>query len=117
MWIFLNNSFLSLVEDRTNPKNLLVRARVRGDIERVFPGAKAIHTPVRADYAWRASIDRTTAAVTIKSQVDKIDYTNFKDSVVEDDRHDAYVAVWTTMYGFQRKGGRSRRLDLKRTTR
>ena len=35
MWIFLNNS-LSIVENRTNKEELLVRSRIKGDIENVF---------------------------------------------------------------------------------
>jgi hypothetical protein len=117
MWIFLNDAFLSIVEHREDPSKLLVRARVRGDIERVFPAAKVLHTPVRADYAYRAVIDRRVVADRLRAAVDSIDYPNFKNSVTEDDRHDVYMGVWETMYGFQRRGGLSRRLDLKRKTR
>ena len=35
----LNDSFLSIVENMNNPEELLVRARVKGDIERVFHDA------------------------------------------------------------------------------
>ena len=33
MWVFLNNSFL-LVENRNNKDELLVRSRIKGDIEK-----------------------------------------------------------------------------------
>ena len=36
MWIVLNKSFLSIVENRNNKIELLVRSRVKGDIEKVF---------------------------------------------------------------------------------
>jgi hypothetical protein len=113
MWIFLSDSFLSIVEYRPDPSKLLVRARIRGDIERVFPGVRAVHTPVRADYAYRASIDRKAVAVAVSKQVLDIDYPNFKDSVLEDDRHDAYMGVWTTMNNYQRQ----RALPLRRKIR
>jgi len=113
MWIFLNDSFLSIVEHREDATKLLVRARKRGDIERVFPAATVSHTPVRADYAYRAVIDRTAVAVAISERVLNIDYPNFKDSVPEDDRHDAYMDVWTAMHGFQRQ----RALQLRRKVR
>ena len=32
MWIVLNKSFLSIVKNRNNENQLLVRARVKGDI-------------------------------------------------------------------------------------
>ena len=39
MWIFQNDSFLSIVAHRDKPGMLLVRARKAGDIEAVFPEA------------------------------------------------------------------------------
>jgi hypothetical protein len=39
MWIFLNDSFLSIVANRELAGVLLVRARKEGDIEAVFPDA------------------------------------------------------------------------------
>ena len=39
MWIQFNNAFLSIVENRDNKLELLVRARIKGDIEKIFPDA------------------------------------------------------------------------------
>ena len=39
MWIQFNNAFLSIVENRDNKLELFVRARVKGDIEKIFPDA------------------------------------------------------------------------------
>jgi hypothetical protein len=36
MWVFLSGAFLSIVQDKQKPERLVVRARRRGDIERVF---------------------------------------------------------------------------------
>ena len=41
MWIFLSDSFLSIVAHRDKPGVLLVRARRAGDIEAVFPDVKS----------------------------------------------------------------------------
>ena len=49
MWIQLNNAFLSIVENRKKTTELLVRARVRGDIEKVFPEADVFEDN-NADY-------------------------------------------------------------------
>ena len=38
MWIVMNDSYISAVQDRTNKMNLVVRARVREDLENAFPG-------------------------------------------------------------------------------
>ena len=39
MWVQFNNAFLSIVENRDNKLELLVRARIKGDIEKIFPEA------------------------------------------------------------------------------
>ena len=59
MWIYLNNSFLSIVAHNDKPEHMHVRGRRRGDIEAVFPEANVTDTPDR-DYAFRADISRTS---------------------------------------------------------
>jgi hypothetical protein len=100
MWIFLKSSFLSIVATIDRPNDLLVRARHQGDIERVFPKAHVTTTPT-ADYQYRAFVLRTVVADKIADQVDAIDYTNFKDSVTDADRHHAYLRVWREMFQWQ----------------
>ena len=41
MWLFTSNSFVSVVADRddTQSSRLLVRARIKGDIDQLFPDA------------------------------------------------------------------------------
>jgi len=107
MWIFLNDAFLSIVADRKNPARLLVRARKLGDIERVFPTAIVNVTPT-ADYLYRAFLPRADVAHAIVERLSKIDYPNFKDSVINPERHDDYFDVWLTMY---RKQGLRRATD------
>ena len=101
MWICLNNSFLSIVSDNKNPDLLLVRARKKGDIEAVFPNT-IVNENIGTDYKYRSFIDRRTVASVLADLALNIDYDNFKNSVVDPDRHDAYFDIWTTMYGFQR---------------
>lgn|GEM_PF-671948 len=102
MWIFLNNAFLSIVKNQNDASKLLVRARIAGDIERVFPGVRVEHTS-RADYAWRAAIDRSQVSAKLAQLADGIDYPNFKNSVREDRRHDAYMSVWQDMLILQQE--------------
>lgn len=109
MWICLNDAFLSIVAPRpgtTAAKNgeLIVRGRCKGDIEAVFRNADVTHTPDR-DYAFRARIAREAVADAITAQVCGIDYGNFKDSVAEPDRHDAYFDIWRTMNRLQHARG------------
>ncbi|WP_020565160.1 hypothetical protein [Methylosarcina fibrata] len=101
MWLFTNNSFLSIV-DKGDPsgKTLLVRARCAGDIERLFPEAK-IQVGGGTDYRYRARIDREEVATVMADSIRNIDYRNFKSTVSDPDRHEAYMDVWSAMYAFQ----------------
>ena len=100
MWIFLNNAFLSIVDKGGDGTTLLVRARKAGDIQRVFPGARVEVSP-RNDYRFRARVDREQVAQAMAEAVRQITYPNFKGSVGEHDRHEAYMDVWHAMYRFQ----------------
>lgn len=108
MWIFLNNAFLSAVAHRTQPDALLVRARVAGDIGRVFPGVIETETP-SADYWFRATIPREVVSKAIASQIEAIPYDNFKNSVTEHDRHDANFETWGAMHQLQQNRARGSR--------
>jgi hypothetical protein len=103
MWLFTNQSFLSIV-DKGDPsgKILLVRARRAGDIECVFPDAE-VQVGGGSDYRYRARIDREQAAAAIAEAVRTIKYDNFKNTVLEADRHEAYLEVWEDMYAYQRQ--------------
>lgn len=100
MWIFLKDSFLSIVAHRDRPDDLLVRARKQGDIERVFPEAVAQETR-NADYRFRAAIPRARVAEMLAAQAHAIDYGNFKNQVRDSARHDAYFECWAAMARYQ----------------
>jgi hypothetical protein len=101
MWIFLSNSFLSIVDKGdTSGQTLLVRARKAGDIEAVFPNAEVIEG-IGTDYQYRARIDREYVAQVIADQVRSIQYPNFKSAVKDINRHDAYMDTWQAMFRFQ----------------
>ena len=102
MWIFTNSGFISIVADRDAASNLLVRGRREGDIETIFPRAKVTITP-NADYLYRASVTRQTAANAVAMSVLDIQYNNFKNSVLDPDRHEYYLDVWTVMRRMQEK--------------
>lgn len=106
MWIFLKNSFLSIVDkgDRTGT-TLLVRARRAGDIEAVFSDT-SVSEGSGTDYRYRARIARHEVAERIAEEIGLIAYVNFKSSVSDHSRHDAYMAVWDAMYRFQQDEAR-----------
>ena len=96
MWIFLHDCFLSIVDKDCGPDELLVRARRKGDIEKLFPRAKVIRL-TRADYLFRAVVKRDEIARVIANEISWIDYDNFKKAVHDHDLHAAYTRVWTAM--------------------
>jgi hypothetical protein len=53
MWLMFSNCFLSIVRKDCGEAELLVRARRRGDIERMFPSAK-VTEDTKTDYLYRA---------------------------------------------------------------
>lgn len=104
MWVFLRDSYLSIVDkgDDTG-RTLLVRARKAGDIEAVFPGAD-VQEGGGTDYAFRARVDREQVAQAISDQVRSIRYPNFKGAVKDRARHNAYMDTWQAMMHFQEEG-------------
>ena len=100
MWIFAKAGFLSIVQHRGRPDMLMVRARVKGDIEHYFPDAKVIRLD-DADYLFRAFLPRKAVAAVMTNAVEQIDYDKFK-AAVEDKRREAhYFSVWDTGYLMQ----------------
>ena len=113
MWIFLNNSFISIVEyqppEAEITDHLLVRARAEDDIERFLLGASSkqalswvkncsVFTDETADYHHRLVAPKWLVSECLAAHAENIDYPNFKSSVSNSHRHDAYMEVWTAMY-------------------
>jgi hypothetical protein len=99
MWICTSKGMVSLVADRKSDK-LIARARRRADLLGVFPGAKAQRTD-NADYRWRCRVTRDRAARVIATQLQNIQYDNFKNSVRDWDLHDMYLRFWETAVAYQ----------------
>lgn len=100
MWLFLNNAFVSIVEHRDEPTLLIVRGRIRGDVDR-FLGRKCEAVTPEADYRFRAVVERSEVEAAVVRAVEGIAYANFKRSCVNP-RHDAYLRVWSVMYEWQK---------------
>lgn len=123
MWVFLNDAFFSIVDEKAkqakfgvkpakrkiNDRDILVvRARRKGDIERVFSQHMKLYDrklevteSAVTDYQFRARIPRGVVKEVMVAEVQRITYGNFKDSVAEDDLHHAYSSVWGVMYRLQ----------------
>lgn len=100
MWIILNDAVLSLVENQKRTSTLLVRSRLPEDINRVFPDAVVWET-TDSDYRYRTVVPKKLAGELLASKIEEINYSNFKDSVGEDDRHDVYTRVWSELSELQ----------------
>ena len=101
MWIQFNNSFLSIVENRNNKLELLVRARIKGDIVKIFPEADVFEDD-SADYKYRALIPKAKVAVRMMLKMTEINYDNFKNSVKDIERKSAYSNVWAELKKLQK---------------
>lgn len=97
MWIMLNDAFFSIVAKDAPDGSLLVRARRRGDIEKVFGRRIKVDEDDRGDYLFRARIPRSEIAEVLERELGRVNYANFKDSVTDKHLHDAYLSVWSAM--------------------
>jgi hypothetical protein len=102
MWVFLSDSFLSIVADKGNADRLLVRGRHPDDIKNAFPDAQ-VEEWAGTDYRFRTFLPREQVAKFLSDQARGIEYTNFKGSVKDEQRHHAYLNVWRNMRELQRR--------------
>lgn len=106
MWICVNDGFYSIVDKaRNRRRDLMVRARRPGDLERLFKGhaVKVLTTP-DGDYRYRADVPRALVGDVLAERARSIAYGNFKDSVADAPLHGAYNAVWGVMGDLQPGG-------------
>lgn len=108
MWIFLNDAFVSVVAHKDQPRFLLVRARRRGDLERLFGDQPVVERTPTADYLYRCTVSREVLAKIIADRIQSIDYTNFKDSIQDKPLHDVCFEVWDRMSELQEGDDRRR---------
>lgn len=101
MWIFLADSFLSIVDKGGDGSTLLVRARRAGDIETIFPEASVV-TGAGTDYRYRARLPRELVAARIAEKVFNTNCGNFKANVKDAKRRYTYSKVWEAMYDYQK---------------
>jgi hypothetical protein len=116
VWVFTQTGFYSVVVYDPSKDHgggaaqtadlLLVRARVRKDLEelrRWIPDLD-IREDGNADYRFRSLVGRDDWKRVLAAEVDALSYHNFKNRVAErddDERHHAYMAVWTAMRKLQ----------------
>lgn len=96
MWVFTLDGFFSIVKDQLRPGRLLVRGRIKGQIERAFPRARVLETPTN-DYPYRASLTEDQVDRYMSKQVNRIRYGNFKAALRDATYHNACLDVWLAM--------------------
>ena len=101
MWLITNFGFFSIhvpIHPERQPWVREVRARKREHIEelrkRYCPGlGPTIETP-HSDYPFRAQADAAMVADAMAKLTKDIEYSNFKDSVEDDDMHGMCMNIW-----------------------
>lgn len=109
MWLFTKTGFYSVVKHDTIADTLLVRSRVRADLDRLAdrlgtdPG-DIREVPPPGDYRWQMPVAKTSLADVIADEVENIDYTTSVKTAIdlgEQDRHNALMRVWVAMMTLQ----------------
>jgi len=99
MWIFLQDSFVTISQDANQRGRFMIRARVAGDIETLFPKAQVIRMD-DADFLFRAFPKQQVIEV-LSSAIGNIEYTSFKGGVKDKCRAWSYAQVWAIMADMQ----------------
>ena len=109
MWIMTTDGFISVVASKDNKPNLfdpkelrtsadlVVRSRSKDHLKSLFPKFSPIHIPSR-DYEWRVFVPREVVSNTISVLIEDIDYTNFKNTVLDIRYHHALSSIWRVLY-------------------
>lgn len=104
MWVVAEKGFYSVVQHKANSNILLIRARVRKDLERLrkyIPSLKVVNdSEGLADYKYRAFVLRAEFAEAMKKSVMDIDYPNFKSRIKARygyERESVYFNVWSAL--------------------
>ncbi len=113
MWLFCKSGFFSAVEHFERPGVVHVRARFKGDLERLCKAhgvpSKVSVTPGN-DYRFRMDFERGAWARIVSEEAEAIDYTNFKSAVHDGTaRDEAYLSAWYAMRGGQQSASRGTR--------
>ena len=96
MWIMLYDCFFSIVKRDCADDELMVRARRKGDIEKIWKNTKVTRY-TKSDYLYRAAIKKVDVVAAISTEIEDIDYDNFKNAVKDIPYHRALNHIWTEL--------------------
>ena len=113
MWLFCKSGFFSAVEHEDDASVIHVRARFKGDLERLCKAhnvAPKVMVTVSNDYRYRMNFIRTDWERIVSEEARAIDYTNFKNAVHDGTaRDEAYLGAWVAMREGQEESSGHRR--------
>ncbi len=105
MWLVTKNSFVSVVAHRQRPNDVLVRARRKKDLVRLFPKkVKFIFTDKQADYHYRLILSKAELSKTVTDYImQQLTYDNFKAAQDPDSQSwtDFLHGIWHLGYHMQ----------------
>lgn len=102
MWLFCKSGFFSAVRHWDDPDTIHLRARFRGDLERLcavhgLDPATIAETP-EADYRFRMELPQADWARVAAAEAAAIDYPNFKAATHDGTARDAaYLGAWAAL--------------------
>lgn len=101
MWLFCKHGFFSAVQNFDDSNLIHVRARFKGDLERLCETyqvePKVVSLP-GTDYPFRMDFERGKWSEIVQHEAEAIDYENFKNAVHDGTKRDAaYMSVWSAM--------------------
>lgn len=110
MWLFCKSGFFSAVVHWGKPGVIHLRARFRGDLERLCAAhgleAAGIQETPAGDYRFRMDLPKEAWARVAAEEAAAIDYPNFKAAVHDGTARDgAYLGAWAALRRGQ-EGGR-----------
>ena len=101
MWLFGQRGMFSIVQHRDDKDILIVKARVKGDIEQYWPYAE-IERNEEFDYLYRANLPRGDVAVAVAQMVHDMDYSSFKGEMHDRARrYPFYLRIWECLIDMQ----------------
>ena len=100
MWVCFNDGFISVVKDKREENELVVRARRREILERLFPDREIIEL-WNSDYMFRTYCSKEELSKIMAESIDDIDYTNLKNSVTDPELKKLYGEFWLLHFYYQ----------------
>ena len=110
MWHIDSNGMFSIVKKDCQSNELLVRSRLKEDLERLAEKLSipetAIRTSANTDYKYRMTVKAEAFGAYLAKSALEIDYDNFKSSLphntaTDNKRSRAYMKVWSALYELQ----------------